>query len=441
MSSFENVLWGKSATKARESAEVVYGNPYEEAFVKTFHDAFAGTENEKTLELNFREIIRAFFKEETRNIHLEPSEKFGVKFPVTSISLSDLVGRLYKTDVPLQPEAARPTASEKVVHQKYLFGSIIDVDTGSALEFVEIVINDMLQRLPRALADIKKGIQPEEFKVTTFGFPMNAVGTVNEAFTENIKADSVGTLAELFGEYIEKDLQTLPKEAHRYIEFHGMSMGGGIAAKAGEVVLDKKDAEGNSIATQGNERNVPRLSIRAESPVALGPSWIKPVQIRAGAVLDAVGEYVTSKTGTFGMGTYIGNLMGAPKEFDERVKQRQQLGRQDLPKNISTEQLRLKQEAIQATISGLSNGVSLRPGVKVTELYGLKDVATLTPGILADASEFNTRRGIGKNMLSRPNPDTRRVAVDMMHLQPHDRPNKLEKMKRAAEALADVRAG
>jgi hypothetical protein len=280
---------GSRVEKKEHEAEL---HPITEAFLASYRKHFQDDPVALAAEGKINEVLEEFFKEQFESIKLEKSEKFGVAYPVSEVSLHELAARLADVSE-VQPA--------EITDRKYIFGSAPTIENGRAQEFTEIALHEMVKRLPAAIERMKKLEAPEDYKVVILGYPTNSVSEVTEDFTDEMVKDPVRTLAELYAERIRKDLETKTGS----LELHGVSMGAGIAAVTAETILST-----DNVVSQDPASELPQLSVRAEVPVSLGPSNHKTIQIPLGFLANAVLQNAVSKFGIGGAGGYVSNVSG-----------------------------------------------------------------------------------------------------------------------------------
>jgi hypothetical protein len=105
-----------------------------------------------------------------------------------------------------------------------------------------------------------------------------------------------------------------------------------------------------------------------------------------------------------------------------------------MPEHLSQQEVSMKQRMISSILGALGKGIELDPTLKITEVYGHRDLTTMASTLTQDSNKKD--KGLGKHLLPRGRDGSRRVGVDMQHLQPFDRPNELERLKRIGVALS-----
>lgn len=379
-----------------------------------------------------REIFKTFFKQELENTKVYESKE-GATFPYTSINISKFAKELYKehSKTPLQENSLNPRENQ---HSKkeFVIGSFLLPVHGNEFTFVEEAMTQAITNLPRALEDLKNGLEPEEIEIYTFGSPTNLLGKMTPEFFDELGKDPMHKLGNLYAELIEQKIypqegKNLPKTS---VELYGISMGGGMAAIAGEKLLETKKFT-QEHQKKNIENRLPYLAIRSEAPVSLSRSKIKKIQIPVAFVLDAIKEIATN--------SYLRKGIFEGDEFFKQVNA--VLAKRGINEDMSPEQKKMKEKSLKSIINSLGNELILNPDLKINEIYGLHDLTSYTFSLARDAKEQNKEHPdtLGSTLVPSQRENSRTFTTQMSHGRPFfKRSSELKRMKKATLALENL---
>ena len=343
--------------------------------------------------------------------------------PYTSINLEALARRVYEKTS--GKELGPKEEESKLRKQKFVFATSPVLEDGDQFTTVEYAMHDCVKKLPVILQKLAKGEPLEDEEIFTVGMPTNVLGKIPPELVEKITELPFDELAKTYGEFIASKIKR-GEGAPDDVELLGMSLGANLAIRTGENLVDR------GLVTQDNEKaeeeNLPHLQIRADVPVSLGPSKIKPVQILAGFVADGALELTRSDVRK--------NILGKEgKEFKAATRVR--LAEKGIDRQMSDDQKTAKSRVIRSIVLSLGKGLKPRPETKITETFGLRDLTSVTPGLRREAKQQKKEHAgtLGQNILSRTSENERRFAADMMHLNPWFRENELRRMNALAEKI------
>lgn len=430
MKSFEN-SWSSSheeQVEEHQGKKIEVGNlkfPHAEAALDLYKKEYK--DNPERLE-KIREIFYTFFEQELNNTQIYKSEKFGVEFPYTKINTKELAKALYEKHAPgniedIHLEDAGPRKLE------FVFESFLTTYNGNEFTFVEEAMHQAMMALPRAIEDLKAGKEIEEAEIYTLGSPTNTVGTMTEEFAERVKNDPFGTFGKLYAELIENELNSESDNKPKNVELFGISMGAGIAAKAGEELLEQRSTVQDQEVAKTDK--LPFLQIRAEVPVALGQSKIKKYQIPAGFAADSL---VLLSTRPYNRTVALGEA-----KFMDKVNQVLEKEKGIHP-NMTEEQEKLKKQSLSSVVWGLGKGLTLKPETKITQVIGLKDPTMYTPKVNRKAKQHRAEYegNLGRNIVPEESENVRTFSADMGHNRPFFRESEFRRMEKAAIALENL---
>lgn len=399
--------------------------PHAESAIEAYLGEYKG-KTERADEL--RDFFQEFLDEEIENTGIFESED-GIAMPYTSISTKALAHRIYeKTTGKKLADEVGPQAPRK---QKFIFATSPDLNDGDQFTTVEFAMHDSVMAVSSALEKLKRGEELEDEEIFTVGMPTNVLGKIPPELAEKIAAQPFDELAKPYAELIGSKIKK-GDEAPEGVELLGMSLGANLAIRTGERLI------GDRVVTQDHkeakENETPYLQIRADVPVSLGPSKIKKVQIMAGFVADGILEA--------GRPDVRKNILGPRgKEFKQATRAR--LAEKGITEQMSDEDKKTKTKVRNQIILSLGKGLKPKPGTKVTETYGLRDLTSITPGLRREARKRREEHEgtLGQGMLSRTSKNERRFAANMMHMNPWFRKNELRRMDALARRIQSLKEG
>jgi hypothetical protein len=380
--------------------------PHGEEAVRLFEKEYP--ENLQQIE-KAGEIFKTFFEQEMKNITIFKSKE-EVDFPYTHINIGELAKELYSKNskTPLK-EKLEENKEKSILKKEFVFESFLTTVNGNPFTFVEEAMHQAVMNLPRALENLKNGIEPEDMEVYTLGSPTNLLGTMTRDFYEGIKKDPFRNLGRIYAELIEekinKELEN--KKPKIYVELYGISMGAGIAAMTGEKLLENNEFTQETQPEETEDRKT-FLQIKAVLPVTLSRSKIKKIQIPVGFFYDSVKGLISNQ--------YIRKIGPGEPSFIKNVNE--QLAKRGIYENNSPEQKEMKSKSMPRLILALGDGLVLKEDTKVDEIYGLRDSTTSTSSLKKDA-EMQKKlhpETIGTNIIPRERENSRTFVVNASHL-------------------------
>ena len=394
--------------------------PYGEAAIEAYLEKYPEEqEHAETL----RSLFAEFAREEIDRTKLYTAES-GVEYPYTSVKVSEFAKKLYRDY--RKKELGALLAASSAPRQEFVFGTSIITAEGNEFNVVEEAMHQCVMHLPAALQALDEGREPDEHEIFTLGMPTNVLGRIPPNAADRFKAAPYEEMGKLYAEQIEKIANG---SKPRSIELYGTSLGASIAVRTGEVLIDTQAA---SQDVDARERGAPLLQIRVENPVALGPaSAYKVVQIPVGFLADAL----LIEPGSAAMRRTDRGKANFLKTAGE------ELAKRGIKEQLSAGQASIKQGVLDRIIFDLEKGLVPRPGTKITELYGLGDLTTVTPEMAKEANERRRelKGAIGQYLLSREKPKERRFAAKIPHYKPRYYGAELSRMRVAAAALEKLR--
>jgi len=422
--------WGGSKSEAlpedaveKEPEEIAFPNG--DAAVAAYLEKYANQPERAEL---IRKVFQEFLKEELDNTAIFKSES-GIEMPYTSIRVGKLARRIYKEI--LGKELLNETEKEgPLKKQKFVFGTSPITEDGDQFGTVEFSMHDTVRKLRTILPALEKGESSEDEEIFTIGMPTNVLGRIPPELVEKIKASPSDELGKVYAELIAQKIKEGGDEL-KIVELLGMSLGASLAVRIGESLIDRRVVTQDSDSEEDD--NLPRLHIRAEVPVAMGPSKIKTAQIYLGFVTDGILEMQRPDFKRIGAGK---------AKFVEKT--RALLAERGIDRQMSPEQKAAKQSVIRSIVWALKDGLTPRPETKVTEVYGLNDATSVTPSMRRAAKK--QREGEAKGSLgeviwkprkgdSAETDNRRKFGVKMLHMNPWFRSNELKRLNALAEEL------
>jgi len=305
-------------------------------------------------------------------------------------------------------EEERNNEGKKSVKRKFVFGSFLTQTNGNPFTFVEEAMHQCIKYLPQALEDLKNGLEPEDIEIYTLGSPTNTLGEMTPEFSSELEKEPIRKLANVYSELVQEKTPPSKQGSKTSVELFGLSMGGGLAAIAGENILETGAFTQDS--DKAEAENLPRVQIRIDAPVSLSRSKIKPFQISAGFIIDGA---VLLATNSYGRKAALGE-----GKFIKQVNA--VLAGRGIGENVSKEQKDIKAKALRSIISALGKGLSLKPETKITEVYGTRDLTVYTPSFNEEVSEQAKEypNTLGQNLVDSQRENSRTFAAKMTHVPP-----------------------
>jgi len=397
--------------------------PQAEFAIEAYLKEYEGQEDQAEI---IRDVLNEFILDEMENSGLFEAGESGFEMPYTSINVANLARRIYRKTTGQEPSEA--TSKEELKKkQKFILGTSPALEDGDQFTTVEYAMHDVVKKLPAVLEKIKNGEALDDEEIFTIGMPTNVLGKIPLESVDKIADQPFDEFGKAYAEFIASQVK---EEVPDNIEILGMSMGANFAIRAGEKLMD--DGVVTQDHEEAKENNLPFLQIRTDVPVSLGESSIKKLQIPLGFVADGALEATRSDV--------RGNIFGsAGKEFKSYMRGR--MAEKGIEPQMSPEQSKAKNTIIRKIIFGLGKGLELRPDTKITSVYGLKDLTSVTPGLRREAREQKEEHEgtLGESIIGRRREKERRHVANMLHLNPWYQKNELRRLDKLAETIKDLK--
>ncbi|MDD2693376.1 MAG: hypothetical protein PHY14_00410 [Candidatus Gracilibacteria bacterium] len=272
---------------------------------------------------------------------------------------------------------------------QYIFGSSLTVAEGDSMVFIEETLHQVIKLLPSVIEAIQSGKPVKNTQIINLGFPTNTKGYITEQFAHDAEKDPYSAFADVYAEFIHS------QKSSGNIEFFGISMGGNFAIRTAEKLMQ------SGKYSQDQQSGVPKIQIRAESPVSLGTSPIKQFQIPVGFILDSIGALVRD----------VLQKKNPPNSIttDAKTKMKEIFDKK-MPDNMSSEQKSRKLRILWNIVKGLGDFTPDKD-TKITRVFGSRDLSLVAPG--------------NKNIQS----PGKTYTTKMMHLRPFfDSPSEIRRL-------------
>lgn len=313
-----------------------------------------------------KDILWAFIEQRIEQAGVYRSEKSGAAFPYGVTDTADLAKKLYAQYAGPEFNGATLEANQEKAKMEFVFTSVPPVQSlsaGSLFAFMEEPMVQAIKDLPRAIAALKEGKEPDSHKIYNLGSPTNELGAMSPEFLEKLKGNKAfEEFGALYAEFIES---TMPPEERKNTRLflYGQSTGASFASETGARLI------GDGAATQSYEteekEGVPFMQIRLDAPVGSSdlPRWRKMIQIPVGFMADATYTLMTDP--------YLKPVMAGDKNF--LLTAQGLLDERGLTTNLSQEQVALKKAGAWEVLNNLRAGTPNPEGLKVTKVVGGSD--------------------------------------------------------------------
>ena len=378
------------------------------------------------------EIFETFFSQEMENIVIFKSKE-GIEFPYTKISISNLAKELYKKNSNnLLKENLEKNVEQTTIKREFVLESFLTTTNGSPFTFVEEAMHQAIMNLPRALENLKNGIEPENFEVYTLGSPTNLLGKMTPKFYDDLKNEPFKKFGEIYSELIKEKMKDINNDngSKTFVELYGISMGAGIAAMTGEKLLENNDFTQEKDPANIKNKKI-EITIKAVLPVTLSRSTIKQIQIPIGFFYDSLKGLINNP--------YVRKIGGGEGKFIKQVNA--ELAKKGIQENMSEEQKKMKEKSMPRLILALGKGLTLKQETRVNEIYGLKDSTTTTNSFKTDAKKQKEEHTdvLGSTIIPSTREESRTFVVNATHAEipaaNFNRHSEQRRIKAAAEKL------
>lgn len=321
----------------------------------------------------------------------------GEAFPVSHVNITNFARCSYKDsryggcDIPPiqrgeQGHELRSSGTHNIV--EFNFPSAPTEQNGHPFTFIEEVMKQAMDRLPRILKDIREGKRPQEILVYQLGTPTNRDwGYMPPEYAAEVKGAPFATVGHTYADYISSVLNKYSSDRrHTSVLLYGISMGAAYAAKTAEELL----RTGTVTQQQDKDRSMdlPSLYILLDSPVAFNNMNINGKQLTLLFLKDVAFNFmfpwnfslINKQEGIFNpkvlLTPVLENLFLS--WLDTQLRQREiyrvgeQLGASG-DTELKKQQHQLKQEALRCLVNQMAEGVPLDPSMKVNIRRGTKD--------------------------------------------------------------------
>lgn len=418
-----------SSVESNEKKDEKIAFPHGEEATRLFEKEYPGNPDRiKKVE----DIFNTFFKQEMENIAIYKSKE-GIEYPYTSINTANLAKELYKKySGKTLPQKLERNTEQSSIKREFVLESFLTTTNGNPFTFCEEAMHQAVMNLPRALENLKNGIEPENVEVYTLGSPTNLLGKMTPKFYEGLKDEPFKKLGEIYAELIKEKIGNINNDsnAKTFVELYGISMGAGIAAMTGEKLLEDENFTQEKQPNDAKDKKV-EVDIRAVLPVTLSRSTIKKIQIPIGFLYDSIKGLITNP--------YVRKIGGGEGGFIKTVNT--ELAKRGINENMDKEQKEMKEKSMPRLILALGKGLTLKPETKVNEIYGLKDSTTITTSLKRDAEMQRELHPdtLGSNVIPKERENSRTFVANATHAEipaaNFNRQSEQRRIKAAAESL------
>jgi hypothetical protein len=321
----------------------------------------------------------------------------GEAFPVSHVNITKFARFLYtdschgSCEIPPIPHDEqgyewRSSGTHNIV--EFNFPSAPTEQNGHPFTFIEEVMKQTMNRLPRIFKDIREGKQPQEILIYQMGTPTNRDwGYMPPEYAAKVKGAPYASVGHTYADYIQSVLDKYSSDRrHTSVLFYGISMGAAYAAKTAEELL------GIGTVTQQQDKDLsidlPSLYILLDSPVAFNNMNINGKQLTLLFLKDVTFNFMFRWNFSLSKkqeGIFNPKVLFTPvlenlflTWLDTQLRQRgiYRVGEQSgAPGDaeLKKQQHQLKQEALRSLVHQMAEGVPLDPCIKMNIRRGTKD--------------------------------------------------------------------
>lgn len=423
---FEQIPFQNKVEKKQNELKKEIVFPHAESILRLFRDKYKDESEKAEIMEN---VLYEFFEQEMENIEIYESEKFGASFPWTVIQTKKLTKKIiekYSDQNKLKEILTELAENDEVAKQEFIFSSGSIMKSGYPFTFVEEAMHQAVVALKSDLLALREGREMKNQEIYTIGLPTNELGKISPEFLEKLKTDPFGVMGELQAEFVQSHISKIKDgERKSNVRLYGISTGASLAAATGEKLVASGAV---SQDVENKESNVPRLSVRMDSPVGLSKSTMKNWQIPLGYVAEFI--YQTFKDPKFRL---------ADPKFMNQVKQA--LSKRGITENMTASDKQMKTEAISAIIGKLKEGVEFDENLKVTKVTGISDPLTFSPKEYKNekAHQTESERTLGVNISPRIEKNRREFMINQTHTPAFFRDSELKRYYETVRLIQELK--
>ncbi len=232
------------------------------------------------------QALDTFLQMHVENTRMFTSES-GAAFPFVALDSADFAKEMYSVASESEPHVDA-VGQQDIKSQEFVFGSSLNTTAGTTLTAYEEQLRMLMMRIPEAIAALQRREEPEHHVVYGIGSPVNEAGIVSEEFAKRAQDQGAyDAFAELYGQFVETQMRTGTNEhPPGGIYFWGLSMGGSLAAKTAQYLIQKgsvtqvsrtearrtlenREAKAEDKEYMQQTLRLPHLSVRADIAPAL----------------------------------------------------------------------------------------------------------------------------------------------------------------------------
>lgn len=396
-------------------------SPHVKAAVDSFNKSPFYTEQRST---DMTRLMNDMWDLQVEGTQLFTTEDGRISTPYTRIDITKYAETLLGQDFSQLPSDETRPENKQLIS----FPSVLAPENGHITSFIEPVFHRYVVALTGILADVKRGVRPQNVSALTLGAPTVLFGKVDQKFVADLKTEGIKPWARVYSQLVEQNLPKTPEEkAKTQITFHGISMGGSFAAATAEdLVLRKVVSQHNKEKGKPVTDDLPNLVVLMEAPTGLHTGGRQNLRIKLG----------------FGIGTAISFLRDSYQRratFTERQLTKDLIpvfANKGIGVNMSPDQEKLKKQAIGTVVEELVKGIPVGSEVRAHTMRGRYDLTAVDWRSLFKRRAPNEDETLGRNLLPPGAPNLQEFEIDSTHARKYFYSGEFQKWAKLSDMLS-----
>ena len=380
-------------------------------------------------------FLTEFFNEEIDNTEIFKSEKYGVSFPYTVVSLSEIAQKLFEKSGSKRVETlSSKTEQKSEVHsqKEFIFGTFFNISSAHPYHWVEHGIDQIAKKLPAALEALSRGEKVEDYEVYGVGSPAGELGEVSDDFVDKTKDKPFEGLGEVYAEFVSSlQKQNEKNSVSSDIRLWGVSMGASVAMTTAKSLLENKQAVQSFAEREQLENRKPKVDVVMVSPVATSESSLRAAEI----ILGFAAEIAIQAPNAYGR-----NVASAEGDFTSMIYDK--LQNKGIEKHLSDEDKRNKNAVLSKAMKEMLGGIPVPKWLNTNEIIGKYDPLMYSNEFRkeANAHEEEFKGSFGQNMVPTEEKNRRKFGINETHTPKVVRENYLKRIIHLGKELNKILA-